>query len=82
MKKLKSKTLFKIQNYYRRAKRLNELLGDLDKDKAVKAAFQQEENKSNCSQTKIEKKPMMRRKKSTGSIQTKSIPSSGCYRYG
>jgi hypothetical protein len=25
---------------------------------------------------------MMRRKKSTGSIQTKSIPSSGCYRYG
>jgi hypothetical protein len=58
MKKKKLKVLkIIIQNSkitIEEQKRLNELLGDLDKDKAVKeAAFQQEENKkSNCSQTK------------------------------
>jgi hypothetical protein len=62
--KVSKNALFKIQNYYRRAKRLNELLGDLDKDKAVKeAAFNKKKIKSNCSQTKRLKKPMMRRKK-------------------
>jgi hypothetical protein len=43
----KKRIISKFKNYYRRAKRLNELLGDLDKDKAVKeAAFKKKIKKA------------------------------------